>query len=64
MLLAGDLDAVFSAHPPDCFEHGDGTVVRLIRDTAAVEREYFADTAIFPIMHTTAIRRQVVEEHP
>ena len=64
MLVSGDLDAVFSAHPPHCFEHGDGSVVRLIRDAPAVEREYFAATAIFPIMHTVAIRREVVEENP
>jgi 4,5-dihydroxyphthalate decarboxylase len=64
MLVAGDLDAIFSAHPPDCFEHGDGTVVRLIRDAPAAEREYFAATAIFPIMHTVAIRREVVDENP
>jgi 4,5-dihydroxyphthalate decarboxylase len=64
MLVAGDLDAVFSAHPPECFEHGDGSVVRLVRDAATVEREYFARTRIFPIMHTVAIRREVVEENP
>jgi 4,5-dihydroxyphthalate decarboxylase len=63
MLLAGDLDAVFSAHPPDCF-NGDGSVVRLIRDAAAAERAYFASTGIFPIMHTVVIRREVVDDYP
>lgn len=64
MLLDGDLDAIFSAHPPDCFERGNGSVVRLIRDAPAAEREYFATTGIFPIMHTVVIRREVVDENP
>jgi 4,5-dihydroxyphthalate decarboxylase len=64
MLLAGDLDAVFSAHPPSCYGDGTGDIVRLVRDHAAVEQEYFARTGIFPIMHAVALRREVVEQHP
>jgi 4,5-dihydroxyphthalate decarboxylase len=64
MLVSGDLDAVFSAHPPDCFEHGDGSVVRLFRDTETVERDYHRRTGIFPIMHTVVIRREVAERDP
>jgi 4,5-dihydroxyphthalate decarboxylase len=64
MLVAGEVDAVLSAHPPECFERGDGTVIRLFRDPATAEREYFSRTGIFPIMHTIAIRRQVVEKNP
>lgn len=64
MLVEGELDAVLSAHPPDCFEQGDGTVVRLFRDAAGVEREYHARTGIFPIMHTVVIRAEVVEANP
>jgi 4,5-dihydroxyphthalate decarboxylase len=64
LLLAGEVDAVLSAHPPECFERGDGTVIRLFGDPAAVERDYLARTGIFPIMHTVVIRKHVVEENP
>lgn len=64
MLLTGDLDAVLSAHPPVSFDRGDGSVVRLFADAAAVEREYFARTGIFPIMHTVVIRADVVAANP
>src|SRR5277367_5048918 len=32
MLLAGELDAVLTAHPPDAFEHGDPRIVRLFEN--------------------------------
>ncbi len=64
MLLAGDLDAVFSAHPPECFERGDPRVVRLFNNYEPLEREYVARTGIFPIMHVVAIRADVIEEWP
>ena len=64
LLLAGEVDAVLSAHPPECFERGDGSVVRLFRDPVAAERAHRARTGIFPIMHTVVIRRQVVAENP
>ena len=64
MLVNGDLDAVLSAHPPESFEHGDGSVVRLFRDAGAVEREYRSKTDIFPIMHTVVIRAEIVEANP
>jgi 4,5-dihydroxyphthalate decarboxylase len=64
MLADGELDAVLSARPPRCFTNGDGSIVRLIKNTEAAEREYWARTGIFPIMHAIAIRREIVEEHP
>jgi 4,5-dihydroxyphthalate decarboxylase len=64
MLRAGDLDAVFSAHPPASFERGEGGVVRLFPDYLPVEREYVARTGVFPIMHITVIRADVLEADP
>ena len=64
MLRAGDLDAVFSAHPPASFERGDPAVVRLFADYEPVEREYVARTGILPIMHVVAIRADVLESWP
>ena len=63
MLLAGDLDVVLSAHPPQAFDEGDKRIVRLFPDYREVEAKYFKDTGIFPIMHTVAIRRDVYERN-
>jgi 4,5-dihydroxyphthalate decarboxylase len=64
MLLAGDLDAVLSAHPPASFERADGGIVRMFGDYVPLEREYVARTGIFPIMHITVIRSDVMETAP
>jgi 4,5-dihydroxyphthalate decarboxylase len=64
MLLAGELDAVLTAHPPDAFEHGDARIVRLFEDYRAVEEAYWRDTGIFPIMHVVAIRSELLARHP
>ena len=37
---------------------------RLFEDYRRVEKEYFAKTGIFPIMHTIALRKDVYEKHP
>jgi 4,5-dihydroxyphthalate decarboxylase len=61
MLLAGELDALISARPPQSFLDGDKRIQRLFPDYPAIERAYFKQTGIFPIMHTIAIRRDVYE---
>jgi 4,5-dihydroxyphthalate decarboxylase len=63
MLLAGELDAVMSAHPPEAFENGSGEVVRMLPDFQRLEEEYWRATGVFPIMHVIAIRAAVVSEH-
>ena len=64
MLLAGELDAVLSAHTPGAFTHGQGAVRRLFAEPRLEEQAYWEETGIFPIMHTVAVRRDVVERHP
>src|SRR5215469_16502957 len=64
MLLAGELDAVLTAHPPASFERGDPRVRRLFDDYRAVEEGYFRDTGIFPIMHVVAIKSDLLAQHP
>jgi 4,5-dihydroxyphthalate decarboxylase len=64
MLVAGELDAVMSARPPKSFSHGDGTVVRLFSNYVEMEKAYFNETGIFPIMHVITIRREVFDRHP
>jgi 4,5-dihydroxyphthalate decarboxylase len=64
MLLAGEIDAMLSAHAPASFEAGDPRVKRLIGDFRPVEEAYWRETGIFPIMHCIAVRSSVLEAHP
>jgi 4,5-dihydroxyphthalate decarboxylase len=61
MLYDGELDALYTARMPSSFLKGDGKVVRLFDDYEAVERNYYQQIGIFPIMHVVVIRRDVYE---
>jgi len=64
MLLNREVDAIMSAHPPELFEAGGEQIVRLLPNYQEIEAQYFADTGIFPIMHTTAVKSSIAEDHP
>jgi 4,5-dihydroxyphthalate decarboxylase len=64
LLIAGELDAVIAPAPPDAFADGSGRVTRLFADVRAAERDYYARTGIFPIMHLVGIRRELTDAHP
>ena len=64
MLQAGEIDALYSARMPLPFALGDPTVRRLFADPRPVEEAYFADTGVFPIMHTVVLRRDVYDRRP
>lgn len=63
MLAAGDLDAVFSARPPEGCDDPGSPIRPLFPDHVAVETAYFERARIFPIMHTVAIRRDVYDDN-
>ena len=64
MLVAGEIDAALSAHPPACFEQNHPNIKRLFEDYLDLEQKYVKETGIFPIMHTIAIKREIVERNP
>lgn len=62
MLADGELDALISPRVPSVY--GLGSIRRLFADPSAAAREYFERTRVFPIMHTVAIRTEIVEANP
>lgn len=61
LTVHGEVDALIYPETPDVL---GGGLRRLLRDSRAAEIEYFAQTGIFPVMHTVALRREVVDENP
>jgi 4,5-dihydroxyphthalate decarboxylase len=64
LLLDGEVDALFHAGEPKAFTEGHPKVKRLFADPRATERDYFARTGIFPIMHAVAMRNDLIDAHP
>jgi 4,5-dihydroxyphthalate decarboxylase len=64
MLAEGELDAVFHSDIIKPFMAGDPRVGQLFPDVKAEEMAYFKRTGIFPIMHVTALRKELADEHP
>lgn len=64
MLVNGELDALIHPEIIRPLLQGDRRVKRLFEDYKELEVEYYRRTSIFPIMHTTAIKQEVVERNP
>ncbi len=64
MLVRGELEAVIYPEVLPSFADGSPLVKRLFEDPKAEEIRYYQRTGIFPIMHTVAIHRDLVEEYP
>lgn len=64
MLADGEIDALHTPRVPSTFRGGDPRVKRLFPDVVTVEKEYFAATGIFPIMHVVVIRSDIYDRHP
>jgi len=61
MLIAGDLDALYSPPRPRRYHPVDGPIVRLFSDVRSIEREYFRQTGMFPPQHLIVLRREAWE---
>jgi len=63
-VVSGELDGLLTPSLPKPFLAGNPNIVRLFKDARAVEMDYWRKTQIFPIMHVTIIREEIVRENP
>ena len=64
MLLEGEIDALIHPELIQSILEKDQRVTRLFPDYRALEMDYYKRTGFFPIMHTTAIRQEIVDKYP
>lgn len=64
MLLSGEVDAILTAQAPLSYAASEGRVRRLLSDARQLEEKYWRSTSVLPIMHTVAIRRDLLDQHP
>jgi 4,5-dihydroxyphthalate decarboxylase len=63
LLACGEIDALIGSRRPETLgRHPD--VARLFPNYRDVERDFYRQTKIFPIMHLVAVRREVYERNP
>src|SRR5262249_33645029 len=60
----GDMPAMISPTIPAPFVAGDRRIARLFPDYKQIEIAYFHATGIFPIMHVTTIKQEIVDKYP
>jgi 4,5-dihydroxyphthalate decarboxylase len=58
MLIAGELEAIYSPPRPRAYHPVEGPLVRLFPDFRGIEQEYFRQTGAFPPQHLIVIRRE------
>lgn len=63
MLIAGELDAIYSPPRPRRYHPVDGPIIRLFADIRAIERDYFRATRTYPPQHLIVLRREVWQQN-
>jgi len=61
MLIAGELEAIYSPPRPQAYHPETGPLARLFPDFRQVEQEYFRRTGAFPPQHLIVLRREAWE---
>jgi len=61
MLVAGELEAIYSPPRPQAYHPVNGAIARLFPDFRGIEQEYFRRTGAFPPQHLIVMRRDVWE---
>lgn len=65
LLIAGDLDAIYSPPRPERYHPGDGPIVRLFPDFRPLEQRYCREMGgVLPPQHLIVLRRAVWEANP
>jgi 4,5-dihydroxyphthalate decarboxylase len=64
MLVEGEIDALIHPELIQPILDKDKRVTRLFPNYRDLEIDYFKRTGFFPIMHTTAIRQEIVDKYP
>ena len=64
MLAAGEIDALFSPDLIRPLTAGDKRVGRLFPNYKQEEIAFYRNTSIFPIMHVTTIKQEIVDKFP
>jgi 4,5-dihydroxyphthalate decarboxylase len=61
MLIAGELEAIYSPPRPQAYHPINGRLARLFPDFRPIEQEYFRKTGAFPPQHLIVLRREAWE---
>jgi 4,5-dihydroxyphthalate decarboxylase len=64
MLERGEIDGFIAPRPPSIAGRNNPNIGWLFPDPIAAGQDYFKRTGIFPIMHTTAIKQEIVDKYP
>jgi 4,5-dihydroxyphthalate decarboxylase len=64
MLIAGEIEAIYSPPRPQHYQPVSGPIARLFPDFRPVEQEYFRKTGAFPPQHLIVLRRETWEANP
>jgi 4,5-dihydroxyphthalate decarboxylase len=63
-VVSGELDGLLTPSLPKPFMAGNPNIKRLFDNYRQVEIDYWKSTGIFPIMHVTIIREEIVKQNP
>lgn len=64
LLISGQVDAILHPAEPKVYQDRNPIVERLFKDHRTVEKDFFKQTGMFPIMHSVAIRKETAKQNP
>lgn len=64
LLARGEIDGFMAPRAPSGAARRDPAIGWLFDDPAAVAKDYYRRTGIFPIMHVLGVRKALAERHP